>query len=71
MKRTITLLATAGVMLAVAVPTVGAATETGHGAKLQRELKLGLRRGWLDGYFGSGRRAVRDLNRLLRQTGYR
>ena len=43
----------------------------GHAGKVQRELKLGLRRGWLDGYFGSGRRAVRDLNRLLRQTGYR
>jgi len=43
----------------------------GRAVKVQRELKLGLRRGWLDGYFGSGRRAVRDLNRLLRQTGYR
>jgi hypothetical protein len=43
----------------------------GHGAKVQRELKLALRRGWLDGLFGSGRRAVRNLNTLLRQTGYR
>jgi hypothetical protein len=43
----------------------------GHGAMVQRELKLALRRGWLDGAVGGGRRAVRDLNRLLRETGYR
>lgn len=43
----------------------------GHGAKVQRELKLALRRGWLDGPFGSGRRVVRNLNSLLHQTGYR
>ena len=43
----------------------------GHGARVQRELKLALRRGWLDGPLGSGRWAVRNLNTLLRQTGYR
>jgi len=38
---------------------------------VQRELKRALRRGWLDGYFGSGRRGVRNLNTLLREVGYR
>jgi hypothetical protein len=43
----------------------------GHGAKVQAELKRALKHGWLDGIFGSGRRAVRNLNTLLSQTGYR
>ena len=43
----------------------------GHGAKVQRELKLALRRGWLDSYYSSGPRTLRNLNTLLRQVGYR
>jgi hypothetical protein len=43
----------------------------GHGRRVQKELERALRRGWLDSYFGSGRRTVRNLNTLLRETGYR
>ena len=43
----------------------------GHGRRVQRELRRALRRGWLDGFFGSGRRTVRNLNALLREVGYR
>ena len=43
----------------------------GNGRRVQREIKAALRRGWLDGLFGSGRRTVRNLNALLTQAGYR
>lgn len=43
----------------------------GHGRRVQRELKRALRSGRLDGFFGSGKRTLRNLNRLLAQTGYR
>jgi hypothetical protein len=43
----------------------------GHGDRVQRELKAALRRGWLDGVFGSGRHTVRTLNALLSDAGYR
>jgi hypothetical protein len=43
----------------------------GHGKRVQRELKAALRRGWLDGVFGSGKRTVRNLNSLLSDAGYR
>ena len=43
----------------------------GHGRRVQRELRRALRSGLLDGFFGSGKRTVRNLNRLLAQAGYR
>jgi hypothetical protein len=43
----------------------------GHGARVQRELKAALRRGWLGSVFGSGRSTVRNLNKLLSDAGYR
>jgi hypothetical protein len=43
----------------------------GHGARVQRELRAALKRGWLNGGFTSGRQTIRALNKLLRDAGYR
>jgi hypothetical protein len=43
----------------------------GHGKRVERELRTALKRGWLDGPAGSGKRAVRSLHTLLDQAGYR
>jgi hypothetical protein len=43
----------------------------GHGARVQRELRTALRRGWLDGGFTSGRGTLRAVNQLLSEAGYR
>jgi hypothetical protein len=43
----------------------------GHGARVQRELKAALRRGWLNGGFTRGRGTIRALNKLLAEAGYR
>jgi hypothetical protein len=43
----------------------------GHGARVQRELKAALRRGWLNGGFTRGRGTIKALNKLLKDAGYR
>ena len=43
----------------------------GHGARVERELKAALKRGWLRSSLGSGRRTLRELHAVLDQNGYR
>jgi hypothetical protein len=43
----------------------------GHGARVQRELKAALKRGWLNGAFTRGRGSIKALNQLLTEAGYR
>jgi hypothetical protein len=43
----------------------------GNGAKVQRELRTALKRGWLNGGFTRGRGTIRALNKLLKDAGYR
>jgi hypothetical protein len=43
----------------------------GHGARVQRELRAALGRGWLNGGFTRGRGTIRALNKLLAEAGYR